>query len=133
MRKIILLLGFVLVSIVGKAQENGIGQDFDPNYVHTVFFWMEDPANEVANKKFEVSLRKFLDSSKYAKTQFIGRPPKATRDVVDDSFTYSLVLSFESAEAQENYQKEAAHLIFIEESQDLWDKVVVYDAMGIQQ
>ncbi|ALM08146.1 stress responsive protein [Sediminicola sp. YIK13] len=131
MRKIILLLGFVLVSMVGKAQENGIVQDFDPNYVHTVFFWMKDPANEVANKKFEVSLRKFLDSSKYAKTQFIGRPPKATRDVVDDSFTYSLVLSFESAEAQENYQKEEAHLIFIEESQDLWDKVVVYDAMGI--
>lgn len=133
MRKIILLLGFVLVSMVGKAQENGIGQDFDSNYVHTVFFWMKDPANEVANKKFEVSLRKFLDSSKYAKTQFIGRPPKATRDVVDDSFTYSLVLSFESAEAQENYQKEAAHLVFIEESQDLWDKVVVYDAMGVQQ
>ncbi len=133
MRKIILLLGFVLVSMVGKAQENGIRQDFDSNYVHTVFFWMKDPANEVANKKFEVSLRKFLDSSKYAKTQFIGRPPKATRDVVDDSFTYSLVLSFESAEAQENYQKETAHLIFIEESQDLWDKVVVYDAMGIQQ
>lgn len=133
MRKIILLLGFVLVSMVGKAQENGIGQDFDSNYVHTVFFWMKDPANEVANKKFEVSLRKFLDSSKYAKTQFIGRPPKATRDVVDDSFTYSLVLSFESAEAQENYQKEAAHLVFIEESQELWDKVVVYDAMGIQQ
>ena len=133
MGKIILLLGFVLVSMVGKAQENGIGQDFDPNYVHTVFFWMKDPANEVANEKFEVSLRKFLDSSKYAKTQFIGRPPKATRDVVDDSFTYSLVLSFESAEAQENYQKEATHLIFIEESQDLWDKVVVYDAMGIQK
>ncbi len=133
MRKIILLLGFVLVSMVGKAQENGIRQDFDSNYVHTVFFWMKDPANEVANKKFEVSLRKFLDSSKYAKTQFIGRPPKATRDVVDDSFTYSLVLSFESAEAQEKYQKETAHLVFIEESQDLWDKVVVYDAMGIQQ
>lgn len=133
MRKIILLLGFVMVSMVGKAQENGIGQDFDPKYVHTVFFWMKDPANEVANKKFEVSLRKFLDSSKYAKTQFIGRPPKATRDVVDDSFTYSLILSFESAEAQENYQKEAAHLVFIEESQDLWDKVIVYDAMEIQK
>lgn len=133
MRKIILLLGFVLVCMVGKAQENGNRQDFDPNYVHTVFFWMKDPANEVANKKFEVSLRKFLDSSKYARTQFIGRPPKATREVVDDSFTYSLVLSFKSAEAQENYQKEAAHLVFIEESQELWDKVVVYDAMGIQE
>ena len=133
MQKIIVVLGFVLVSMIGNAQENGNTQDFDPSYVHTVFFWMRDPANEDANKKFEASLRNFLDSSKYAKTQFIGRPPKATRDVVDDSFTYSLVLSFESAEAQENYQKEAAHLVFIEESQILWDKVVVYDAMGIQK
>ena len=133
MRKIVLLFGFVLASIIGRAQENGNIQDFDPKYVHTVFFWMKDPANEVANKKFEVSLRKFLDRSKYAKTQFIGRPPKATRNVVDDSFTYSLVLSFESAEAQEYYQKEAAHLVVIEESQDFWDKVVVYDAIGIKE
>ncbi len=122
-----------MASVIGNAQENGNRQDFDPNYVHTVFFWMKDPANEVANKKFEASLRKFLDHSKYAKTQFIGRPPKATRNVVDDSFTYSLVLSFESAEAQENYQKEVAHLIFIEESKDLWEKVVVYDAIGIKE
>jgi hypothetical protein len=92
---------------------------------------MKDPGNTDHNKKFEVSLRKFLDSSKYAKTHFIGTPPKATREVVDDSFTYSLVLSFDSAEAQEKYQTEEAHLLFIEESQDLWEKVVVYDSQGI--
>ncbi|MEH6680497.1 MAG: Dabb family protein [Sediminicola sp.] len=106
-------------------------KNFDPTFVHTVFFWMKDPGNAENNKKFELSLRKFLDSSKYAKTQFIGTPPKATRDVVDDSFTYSLVLSFNSAEAQEQYQKEEAHLLFIEESQDFWEKVVVYDSQGI--
>ncbi|MEB8346589.1 Dabb family protein [Flavobacteriaceae bacterium KMM 6898] len=133
MRKILLLMGFVMATVMGSAQEKGTGQDFDPNYVHTVFFWMKNPTNEVSNKKFEVSLRKFLDRSKYAKTHFIGRAPKATRGVVDDSFTYSLILSFESSEAQENYQKEAAHMVFIEESQNLWDRVVVYDAMGIKE
>lgn len=133
MRRILVLLAYLMASVMGNAQENGNRQDFDPNYVHTVFFWMKEPANEVSNKKFEVSLRKFLDHSLYAKTQFIGRPPKATRSVVDDSFTYSLVLSFESAEAQENYQTEAAHLVFIEESQNLWEKVVVYDALGIKE
>lgn len=133
MGKIVVLCGFLIASIIGNAQENGNKQDFDPNYVHTVFFWMKEPGNEVANKKFEVSLRKFLDHSLYAKTQFIGRPPKATRSVVDDSFTYSLVLSFESAEAQENYQKEAAHVVFIEESQNLWEKVVVFDSIGINE
>ncbi|MET6991248.1 Dabb family protein [Sediminicola arcticus] len=133
MGRIIIFFGIVLVSVMGSAQESRIRQDFNSNYVHTVFFWMKEPANEVSNKKFEVSLRKFLDQTKYAKTQFIGRPPKATRNVVDDSFTYSLVLSFVSAEAQENYQMEAAHLVFIGESQELWDKVVVYDSMGIKE
>ncbi|MEJ1223162.1 Dabb family protein [Sediminicola sp. 1XM1-17] len=131
MRKIVVLVGFLMSIVIGTAQEKSNSQDFDDNYVHTVFFWMKDPTNEAANKKFEVSLRKFLDHSKYAKTQFIGRPPKASREVVDDSFTYSLVLSFESAAAQELYQKEEAHLLFIEESQELWDRVIVYDAMGI--
>jgi hypothetical protein len=72
-----------------------------------------------------------MRNSKYAKTKFIGIPPKAIREVVDDSFAYNLVLTFASAEEQELYQKEEAHLLFIEESEDLWEKVVVYDANGI--
>ncbi|WP_343487359.1 Dabb family protein [Allomuricauda sp. d1] len=51
--------------------------------------------------------------------------------MVDDSFTYNLIVTFESAEAQEGYQNEAAHLAFIEECNDLWKKVIVYDATGI--
>ncbi len=78
-----------------------------------------------------MSLQKFLDSSAYAKTKFIGKPPRASRDVVDGSFTYSLIVSFESAEAQQNYQDEAPHKLFIEESSKLWTKVIVYDSQGI--
>ena len=52
---------------------------------------------------------------------------------VDDSFTYSLILSFESAEDQAAYQTEPPHLVFIEECEDLWEKVIVYDSQGIQQ
>jgi hypothetical protein len=62
----------------------------------------------------------------------MGTPPKAVRDVVDDSFTYSLIVTFESAEAQEAYQEEEAHLIFIEECKDLWEKVIVYDSEGVR-
>lgn len=51
MRKIVLLFGFVLAGVMGIAQENEIDQNFDSNYVHTVFFWMKEPANEVSNKK----------------------------------------------------------------------------------
>jgi len=101
---------------------------FDPTFVHTVYFWLKNPENIQDRTAIEASLKKFMQNSEYAQTKFVGTPPKATRDIVDDSFTYSLVLTFSSAEEQEKYQTEEAHLIFIEESQDLWEKVVVYDS-----
>lgn len=107
-------------------------KEFDPHFAHTVFFWLKNPDSREDRTAFETSLKKFLNKSAYAKTTFIGKPPKASRNVVDGSFTYSLILSFESAEAQQNYQDEPPHKVFIEESENLWEKVLVYDSQGIQ-
>jgi hypothetical protein len=106
-------------------------KNFDPSFVHTVFFWLHNPDDQSDRAAFEASLGKFLSKSAYAKTKFIGTPPKASRDVVDGSFTYSLVLSFDSPEAQQAYQEEQPHLDFIAESEHLWKKVIVYDSRGI--
>ncbi len=106
-------------------------KEFDPHFAHTVFFWLKNPDSQEDRKAFETSLKKFLNKSAYAKTTFIGKPPKASRDVVDGSFTYSLILTFESAEAQQSYQDEPPHKVFIEESENLWEKVVVYDSQGV--
>lgn len=119
-------------SRLGGNDEKSIDmREFDPNYAHTVYFWFNEPENQEAQKTFETSLQKFLDTSAYAKTSFIGKPPKASRDVVDGSFTYSLIVTFESAEAQQKYQDEAPHKVFIEESSHLWSKVIVYDSKGV--
>ncbi len=133
MKKVIitLILATVIVATT-KAQSSGEMKTFDPAFAHTVYFWFKNPDNELDRARFETSLKKFLKNSKFAKTNFIGTPPTATRDVVDGSFTYSLIVTFESAEAQENYQKEEAHLIFIEECKELWEKVIVYDSFGIK-
>lgn len=121
----------VLIMLISCVEEQKQTTNFDPSFVHVVYFWLKDPANMEDRKALETSLYKFMRNSKYAKTKFIGIPPKASRDVVDDSFAYNLVLTFASAEEQELYQKEEAHLLFIEESEDLWEKVVVYDANGL--
>ena len=104
---------------------------FDSNYTHVVYFWFKDPEDTQGRALFESSLKTFLQQSKFAKTNFIGTPPIATRDVVDGSFTYSLILTFESAVAQQAYQEEDAHKIFIDQCAHLWEKVIVYDARGI--
>ncbi|MEX0314801.1 MAG: Dabb family protein [Allomuricauda sp.] len=128
---IITLLLTVITTTTVFAQSTDNMKTFDSAFAHTVYFWFKNPDNKADRAKFETSLRTFLNNSKFAKTNFIGTPPAATRDVVDGSFTYSLIVTFESAEAQEGYQKEEAHLIFIEECKDLWEKVIVYDSFGI--
>ncbi len=115
----------------GRAQDVKKETTFDHGFAHVVYFWFKNPDSQADRATFEASLTKFLNSSRYAKTKFIGKPPKAIRDVVDDSFTYSLILSFESAEDQAAYQDEPSHKVFIEECQDLWEKVIVYDSEGI--
>lgn len=106
---------------------------FDSNFAHVVYFWLHNPDSEDDRQTFEAALTKFLSRSGYAKTHFIGTPPLATRGVVDGSFTYNLIVTFESAEAQQAYQDEQPHLDFIDEAQHLWEKVVVYDALGIDK
>ncbi|UII77115.1 Dabb family protein [Flagellimonas sp. HMM57] len=130
-RGIIAILLMISFAATSFAQVEDTMRTFDPAFSHTVFFWLKSPESSKDRTQFEKSLKTFLQNSKYAKTNFIGTPPKATRDVVDGSFTYSLIVTFESAEAQEGYQKEKAHLIFIEECKDLWEKVIVYDSQGI--
>ncbi|WP_047418735.1 Dabb family protein [Cellulophaga sp. Hel_I_12] len=130
-KPIVKLSVLLLFSLNTFGQTENTIKTFDSNFAHTVYFWLKNPDNSQDCKAFEVALQKFLDTSKFAKTKFIGKPPKASRDVVDGSFTYALVVTFESAEAQEAYQKEPPHVLFIEEASQLWEKVLVYDATGI--
>ena len=113
------------------SQDTNESLSFDPNFVHTVFFWLNNPDNAEDRAAFEAALKQLLKDSKYTKTNYIGTAPKAIRDVVDDSFSYKLVVTFESAEEQELYQNEEAHLKFIEDAKHLWKKVVVYDAIEL--
>ena len=104
---------------------------FDSNFAHVVYFWLNNPDSAEDRKAFETSLKKFLATSEYAQTKFIGQPANTPRDVVDNSWTYSIILTFPSKEIQNKYQQEPVHLKFIEESEHLWEKVQVYDSVGL--
>ncbi|MHA7057359.1 Dabb family protein [Aquimarina sp. M1] len=121
----LIILGCIVISC------NRDQQVFDKNFVHTVFIWLNDPNSEEDRKLFEESLQRFLRTSKYAKTSFVGTPADTDREVVDNSYTYALVVTFSSKEEQDLYQKEEAHLLFIKEASFLWNKVQVYDAIGL--
>jgi hypothetical protein len=114
------------------SQEAPENMDFDPSFSHVVYFWLHNPEDSLDRTQFETALSKLFRNSQYTKTNFLGTPPKATREVVDGSFTYAMIVTFESAEAQAAYQKEPAHLEFIEEAGHLLKDYVVYDAVGLK-
>lgn len=57
----------------------------------------------------------------------VGRAVPSPREVVDDSFDYSLLLYFKNKENHDVYQVHPDHDVFIEKCAALWDQVKVYD------
>lgn len=102
----------------------------DP-FIHVVFFWLKEPQNSAHRQKFEISITKFMNHSQYAGSWHIGIPAGTDRLVVDNSYTYSLIVTFPSPASHDEYQAEPAHMTFIDECHELWDRVQVYDTTSI--
>jgi hypothetical protein len=115
------------MSISGQAISND--DQIKNLFVHHVFFWLKEPANKEDRIKFEEGLQN-LRTIPQIQSSHIGGPVESARKVVDDSFTYSYMTFFRNNEDQTIYQTHPLHLQFIEDCQHLWEKVIVYDAMG---
>ena len=128
---VLVFFSILFAAPIGVSAQETDKSSFDPAYTHVVYFWLHNPDDPDDRRAFESALRKLLATSRYTKTNYVGVPPKATREVVDDSFTYTMIVTFDSADSQDAYQREQVHLDFISEAGHLWKKVVVYDAMGL--
>ena len=101
------------------------------NFVHAVHFWLKEPENEKIRATFETSLSNFINNSVFIKTKHLGTPASTDRPIIDTSYTYALVVTFDSKEKHDAYQIEEGHLQFIEECKDFWKKVLIYDSVSI--
>ncbi|MBX2827356.1 MAG: Dabb family protein [Flavobacteriaceae bacterium] len=101
------------------------------SFAHNVYIWLKQPDNEEDREAFLASLFKFLDASEYVVSAHVGTPALSEREVVDDSFTFSIVLTFKDKADQDLYQVEPVHVQFVEEASHLWNKVIVYDSEDI--
>jgi hypothetical protein len=97
--------------------------------MHHVFFWLKEPANQSHRKQFEKAMADLL-KVETIKMSHVGIPAATeARGVVENSYTYSFMVMFDSLEDQNIYQKHPIHLKFIEDNSDFWNKVVVYDSV----
>ena len=80
--------------------------------------------------KFENGLKQLVTIETIV-GKHIGTSATTNRGVIDSSYSYSLLLTFKNKEDQDIYQTHPTHLKFIEECEELWEKLVVYDSVSI--
>ena len=103
--------------------------ELEGNFVHMVFFWLVNNDQRTRNR-FLSELR-FIDNVEVIRAKHIGTPADGDRDVVDSSWSVSLVLTFDSKKDQDIYQEHELHLAFIERASSLWNRVLVYDSVKV--
>lgn len=105
-------------------------KELGKNFVHHVFFWLKKPVTPEARAKFEKALQS-LKTIELIIDCHIGIPGGTIGDVIDDTYSYSLLCTYKNKDDQGTYEKHPTHLKFIEDCQDLWERVVVYDTVSI--
>lgn len=72
---------------------------------------------------------KFIDNVEVIKTKHVGTPADTDREVIDSTYSYSLILSFDSKKEHDIYQEHPLHKNFINNASSLWERVLVYDSV----
>ncbi|MFO8000123.1 MAG: Dabb family protein [Marinilabilia sp.] len=99
--------------------------------IHHVFFWLKNPESKADRKQFEEAIRKLTTIEQIRESHFGVPAPTEERDVVDHSYTYSLMLIFNNKEDQDKYQVHPDHKEFVDKNEHLWEKVAVYDSVDV--
>ena len=112
------------ITVTGK--ENG-----KEALVHHVFFWLKNlDSKEDLNKLIEgITTLKKIETLRHIK---IGIPAATEkRDVVDASYSISLLAVFDDVKGHDAYQVHPIHTKFVADYSPLWGKVVIYDSQDL--
>ena len=97
-------------------------------FVHSVYFWLVDETMPTRGK-FVTEVLSYLKEIDVSRTRHLGRPAGTGREVVDNSYSYCMIVTFDSSEDHDIYQDHEAHQRFIENASSLWTRVQVFDSV----
>jgi hypothetical protein len=97
-------------------------------FVHHVLFWLKEPDNAEQRAQFLEALRE-LKTVPTIRASYIGKPAGTDREVVDGSWTFDWIATFEDKAGWQVYNDHPIHMEFIERVGHLWDRVQVYDSI----
>ncbi|MFT4031043.1 MAG: Dabb family protein [Siphonobacter sp.] len=98
-------------------------------FVHHVYFWLKNPKSKADHDQL-LSALKGLRKIPTIRLAHIGKPVVTEPDktVTDATYTFSVMLVFDSAEDEYTYLVHPLHKEFVEKNKHLWSKVMVYDS-----
>lgn len=101
----------------------------DKTIIHSVYFWLDEKLTEQEIENF-TEYFETLGKIPTIKSFKYGKPaPTTPRPVVDNSFTYNLIVSFANMEDLKVYETHPIHLEAIEKYKHNWVKVTVHDTL----
>ncbi len=98
----------------------------NPGFIHAVYFWLKKDNPELLKEFKEIALPK-LATVPSIKNVYWGPPAGTPREVVDNSYDISWIVTFENAAEQDKYQVDPLHVEFVEKYKSLFERVQVYD------
>ena len=98
-------------------------------FVHHVLFYLKNPESETDRTKLLEGLNK-LAKVPTIRMVHIGTPAATNRAVINRDYAFSWLCFFDSPADEESYQKHPIHDEFRNNYAQLWEKVVIYDAVG---
>ncbi len=128
MKNYLLTISTILLFVASCSSPEKEAPPNDLNFVHTVFFWLNDTVTIQEKADFEKGL---LDLGKVASIGRFeyGKPAGTPREVVDNSYDYAWIVYFEDKAGHDSYQEDPIHLEFIEKYNHLWENVRVFDTL----
>ena len=102
--------------------------DMSGKFMHHVFFWLKEANDEKVKSDFRKALLKLasIDTVRY---KHIGVPAATNREIIDATYTFSLLVIFDDEKGHDIYQQHAIHDEFREKYADWWTRVQIYDTV----
>jgi len=82
-------------------------------FSHVVFFWT-DPNKPSAADELVAGAEKYLRPIPGVRLFHVGRMVKSHRDVVEQTYSVALNLTFDNKQDQDDYQVHPSHIEFVE-------------------
>ena len=100
-------------------------------FVHHVYFWLNNPESRADYDDLVAGLKK-LSAVTTIGSFYIGKPADTNRDVIDRSYSVSWLALFANKADQDSYLVAAVRMQVIEDCEQLWRKVFVYESVNVQ-